>query len=470
MVFSSILFLFRFLPLVLLCYYMVPSRWRNFVLFVCSLIFYAWGEPVYVCLMLFSTLTDYILGRMVGYFQERKQQKKAKLCVGISAVVNLSLLGFFKYTDFFITTWNQVANHQVKCLELALPIGISFYTFQTMSYTIDVYRGDAPVQKNIINFGAYVSLFPQLIAGPIVRYHTIAEQLNNRRESVDEFAQGVLRFVTGLGKKVCIANNVGLIWKQVSAMSGEQLSLATAWLGIFAFALQIYFDFSGYSDMAIGLGHMFGFRFLENFHYPYESKSITEFWKRWHISLGTWFREYVYIPLGGNRRGIWKQLRNLFIVWFLTGFWHGASWNFILWGLYFGVILAVEKFLLKGKMEYFPNFVKHLYVLLLVAIGWCIFTYSDMADGVGYIQALLGINGQGIVDHQFLYLLYSNAVLFLLAVIGSTSLVHRAGVKIQEKSPMLYTAGTYGWMIIVLLLSIAYLVDASYNPFLYFRF
>lgn len=469
MVFSSVLFLFRFLPLVLLCYFAVPGKWRNFILFFFSLMFYAWGEPIYVVLMLFSTVVDYALGGMTGFFRERNKNA-AKLCVATSVVINVSLLGIFKYTDFFIELWNQVTNKQVPLLELALPIGISFYTFQTMSYTIDVYRGEAKAQKNILNFGTYVALFPQLIAGPIVRYQTIATELKERKTTLDDMAQGILRFVTGLGKKVIIANNIGLIWEQTSAMKGTQLSTATAWLGVVAFSLQIYFDFSGYSDMAIGLGRIFGFHFMENFRYPYESKSITEFWQRWHISLGTWFREYVYIPLGGNRKGLLKQIRNIAIVWFLTGFWHGASWNFILWGVYFGVILMVEKGFLNKRMENISNVVKHLYVLLLLVIGWCIFTYSDMMYSAEYVKALVGIAGQGIIDRQAIYFFYSNVVVFLLAAIGTTSLPNRLVTSLKNKKPGLYMAGSWMWIMMILLLSVAYMVDASYNPFLYFRF
>ena len=373
MVFSSLLFLFWFLPIVLAAYYILPKRCHNLVLFLASLVFYAWGEPVYVVLILFSTLVDYCTGRMAGYCREKGYKKGAVLAVVISAVVNLALLGFFKYGDFFLQNLHRFTGLAVPRLGLALPIGISFYTFQTMSYTIDVYRGEAPVQKNLITFGAYVSLFPQLIAGPIIRYKDVAEQLKKRKESLPLFCQGLVRFMVGLGKKVLIANQIGMLWDEVAALDASSLTTATAWLGVLAFTLQIYFDFSGYSDMAIGLGAMFGFHFPENFNYPYESKSITEFWRRWHISLGTWFREYVYIPLGGNRKGMGRQMVNLAVVWFLTGLWHGAFGNFILWGLYYGVFLVLEKLMWQRVLKKIPAWLGHLYTMFFVMVGWSIF-------------------------------------------------------------------------------------------------
>ena len=326
MVFSSLLFLFYFLPAVLAVYFIVPRRAKNVVLLLFSLFFYAWGEPVYIFLMLFSICMDYLL----GLWMERAKQApgRAKKVLALAVVLNVALLGFFKYADFFVENLNALTGLAIPALQIPLPIGISFYTFQAMSYLIDLYRGDVPVQRNIISFGTYVSLFPQLIAGPIVRMRTVVGELADRRENFDDFSSGVKRFVTGLGKKVLIANTVGAVWSQISAMDIRELPVLTAWIGLFAFTFQIYFDFSGYSDMAIGLGRMFGFHFLENFDYPYISKSITEFWRRWHISLSSWFKEYVYIPLGGNRKGFPKQIRNILIVWLLTGFWHGASWNF----------------------------------------------------------------------------------------------------------------------------------------------
>lgn len=331
MVFSSLNFMFVFLPIVFGIYFISPRKIRNFILFIASLVFYAWGEPFYVVLMLFSTILNFVYGALV---QKYKGKTSAKWILASSVVLNLGILGFFKYTDFFIGNINAWFGTSIPLLNLTLPIGISFYTFQMMSYVIDVYRGDAAAQKNFVSFGAYVALFPQLVAGPIVRYTTIADQLDNRRESTDMFAYGIKRFVTGLAKKVLLANTIGQVWTQLSAMEVSSMSVVGTWVGALAFTFQIYFDFSAYSDMAIGLGQMLGFKFLENFDYPYISKSITEFWRRWHISLGTWFREYVYIPLGGNRKGLIRQIFNLLIVWFCTGFWHGASWNFLIWGGY----------------------------------------------------------------------------------------------------------------------------------------
>ena len=393
MVFSSLLFLFRFLPIVLLIYYLSPKKVRNLVLFLASLMFYAWGEPVYVCLLLFSTVLDYTMGRMIGYFRRKEQKKGMKICLLTSLVVNLGLLGVFKYADFFVSTFNSVTQKDVGLLHLALPIGISFYTFQTLSYTIDVYLDKVSPQKNIISFGAYVALFPQLIAGPIVRYKTIEKELNHRTENLDDFSEGVVLFSAGLAKKVLIANTVGALFSEISALSNAQLSVGTAWFGVLAFTLQIYFDFSGYSDMAIGLGKMFGFHFLKNFDHPYESKSITEFWRRWHISLSSWFKEYVYIPLGGNRHGKPKQFLYISIVWLLTGLWHGASWNFVLWGVYYGVLLMIEKLFWLKWLQRIPAFFQHVYTMACVVVGWAFFCYPDLTDKTGYVKALLGHAG-----------------------------------------------------------------------------
>ena len=343
MVFSSLLFLFRFLPIVLLLYFLSPRPARNFILLAVSLVFYAWGEPVYVVLMIVSIISTYLGGRAVHYFKEQDRAGAAKISLIMTVGFGLFLLGFFKYTDFLLRTVNQVTGLNITLLNLALPIGISFYTFQTISYVIDVYRGAARVQKNIISYGAYVTMFPQLIAGPIVQYKTIDKQLRHRQETAEQFAEGVNRFMVGLGKKVLLANNAGVLWDTVNAMNVSALPALTAWLGIAAYTFQIYFDFSAYSDMAIGLGKMFGFHFLENFQYPYLSRNVTEFWRRWHISLGTWFREYVYIPLGGNRKGTAMLIRNTMIVWLLTGIWHGADWNFLIWGVYYGILLLVPE-------------------------------------------------------------------------------------------------------------------------------
>lgn len=470
MVFSGLMFLFRFLPAVLLVYYISPKRFRNAVLFIFSLIFYAWGEPVYVCLMLFSTVVDYIHGRLAEKYVQSGQHTRARLVVASSVFINLALLGFFKYADFIIQVLNQATGLTLTPLNLPLPVGISFYTFQTMSYTIDVYRKEARAQHNILTFGCYVAMFPQLIAGPIVRFKTIAGQLRHRRESVEQFAAGIGRFTIGLGKKVLLANNAGLLWDTVSL--GDITSVLSAWLGILAFGFQIYFDFSGYSDMAIGLGKMFGFEFLENFNYPYISKSITEFWRRWHISLGQWFREYVYIPLGGNRH---HPLRNIMIVWFFTGLWHGASLNFILWGVYYGAFLLLEKFVLKRRMERWPCWALHGYTLIIVYFGWILFAYEDMASMGAHFMALFGV-GCSAVWGSGIYLLYTNLLLILIMVVGSTPWPGRVFARIAGRLGTSRRGGAVLCAIKLLvgaaiwIMSLAYLVDATYNPFLYFRF
>lgn len=444
MVFSSLLFLFRFLPLALALYYLAPRKLKNTVLFLVSLVFYAWGEPVYIVLMLFSTLVDYVHGRLTGYFCGRGERKKARVAVASSMAVNLALLSVFKYTGRF-----------------PLPIGISFYTFQTMSYTIDVYRKDAKVQKNIISFGAYVSMFPQLIAGPIVQYKQVAKELEDRKETAEAFAEGVRLFLTGLGKKVLYANQIGLLWEEISSRPAGELTFVMSWLGITAYALQIYFDFSGYSDMAKGLGKMFGFSFPDNFRYPYCSKSITEFWRRWHISLGTWFREYVYIPLGGNRKGLAVQIRNILIVWLLTGIWHGAGLNFLLWGLYYGCILIFEKCWLLKRLQKLPPFFCHIYTMTAVLAGWVLFAFDQWERGFAYLRAMLCLNGAGFCGRDAGYLLIQNGVLLLLTAPAAAGAFE--GLQKRLRS-------CWGWYLFLFLLSAAYLVDSSYNPFLYFRF
>ncbi len=464
MVFSSLTFLQCFLPCVLLVYFLVPKRAKNTVLFVFSLLFYAWGEPVYVGLMIFSTVLDYSCGRTV---EKYRGTSKAKIALLISVVINLGLLGFFKYTDFFIRTINSVFGCGIPLLHLPLPIGISFYTFQTMSYTIDVYRGDARAQKNILSFGAYVSLFPQLIAGPIVRYQTIADQVEERTHSFEKFGEGVKRFIGGLGKKVLLANNIGLLWNAVS--QATEMTVLSAWLGILAFAFQIYFDFSGYSDMAIGLGKMFGFDFLENFDHPYCSKSVTEFWRRWHISMGTWFRDYVYIPLGGNRRGLAVQLRNIAIVWLLTGFWHGASWNYVLWGMFYGGILIFEKFFLLNRLKKAPVLVRHIYTLLCVMVGWVLFAYEDIGKGWTFLKAMFG--GAALCSSTAMYQLLSYLPLLVLCAIAATPLASRIYRKLSDRCGAgLATAADVTGLIAIAGLAVAFLISGSYNPFLYFRF
>ncbi len=470
MVFSSLLFLLRFLPAVLLLYYAVPGGLRNFILFAASLFFYAWGEPVYVCLILFSTMVDYTAGRVVGHCKEKGKMGMAKAGVAVSAIVNLSLLGTFKYADFFLSTLNKWTDMEIGLLHLALPIGISFYTFQTMSYTIDVYRGDAEVQKNIITFGTYVALFPQLIAGPIIRYKTVEKQLTWRKENVELFADGIIRFITGLGKKVLLANQIGELWNVIASADVRTLSVMEAWLGAVAFTLQIYFDFSGYSDMAIGLGKMFGFEFPENFAYPYESKSITEFWRRWHISLGTWFREYVYIPLGGNRCGFVRQIFNIAVVWFLTGLWHGAAWNFILWGVYYGILLIIEKFLFQHLHWNMPQILGRVYTLVIVVVGWVIFSWQDLSDSSGFMKAMFCVGDVPLIKERGVYLFSDYAFILLVAVLGATEIPKKFCRKIFLMNTVRGEIAAMLFIVFVFVASLACLVNSSYNPFLYFRF
>ena len=470
MVFSSIVFLFRFLPLFFLLYYLVPERMKNLILFLGSLIFYAWGEPVYVLLMLFSTVVDYVHGRLL----ERLRGKRgAKLVLLSSVVINLGVLCFFKYADFLIGSVNAVLGTKVPLLSLGLPIGISFYTFQTMSYTIDVYRGQAKVQRNLLDFGVYVAMFPQLIAGPIVKYRDVEKSMHHRRITLPDVSEGLKRFCMGLGKKVLLANNIGELWAFVSAMDLRRISMLTAWLGIVAFGFQIYFDFSGYSDMAIGLGRMLGFRFPENFNYPYISASVTEFWRRWHISLGSWFREYVYFPLGGSRRGLPKQLLNILVVWMLTGIWHGAGWNFLLWGLWFAFALMLEKLFLGRLLAWLPKGIGILYTLLVALAGWVLFALETPAGIWSYVKAMTG-TGVSLLDRQGVYLGRQYLILFLVALAASTPLAHRLTERLRGSRTgfhiALYRFGEKFIPAGLLLLSIAGIVDASYNPFLYFRF
>lgn len=472
MVFSSFVFLLAFLPIVLLLYYLCPARLRNLVLLVFSLVFYAWGEPVYVLIMLFSIVFDYANGRLIEHFKNKNCPGKAKAALIVDLCGNLAILGFFKYTDFVIGSINSITGAGLSLLHIALPIGISFYTFQTMSYTIDVYRGEVAAQKNILTFATYVTLFPQLIAGPIVQYKTIAEQMEHRKENTSDFSEGIHRFMIGLGKKVLIANNIGALWDAIAVLPVDGLAAGTAWLGALAYTFQIYFDFSGYSDMAIGLGKMFGFHFLENFNYPYISKSITEFWRRWHISLSSWFKEYVYIPLGGNRCKIAKQIRNILVVWMLTGIWHGANWNYVLWGCYYGALLLIEKLVLKKVLNRLPGIIQRIYTMFFVVIGWIIFKCEDMAYGISYLKAMFGGFGQGLWNNETIYLLGNYAVLFVLAILGSTMLPKKAagvvlgGRKRTWAENVIYIA----FYAVIFFVSVAYLVDATYNPFLYFRF
>lgn len=477
MVFSSIVFLCLFLPLVLTAYCICPVKLRNLLLLLVSLLFYAWGEPRYILIMLFSTVFDYANGRVLGYLEERKPEwRKWVLC--ISVVGNLGILCFFKYADFLLFNLNRLGG-DFPLLHLALPIGISFYTFQTMSYTIDVYRRTVEPQRNFITFAMYVSMFPQLIAGPIVRYSTVEEQMQNRVLVGKDMAEGMQRFLIGLGKKVLLANQIGALWTEIAAI--EDLTVAGAWLGAFAYSFQIYFDFSGYSDMAIGLGRIFGFRFPENFCYPYEAKSITEFWRRWHITLSSWFREYLYIPLGGNRLGWKRQIVNLFIVWGLTGLWHGASWNFVLWGLYFFALLLIEKLALLRLLTQLQDWIQHLYSIFFIVLGWVIFANESLADVGNYLAAMFGF-GSGLSNSTAAYLWITHIPLVMILIFASTTLpkcvVSGVWSRLVTKFPQF--GERYGeqtkfgvksiYTILILILSMAFLVNGSYNPFLYFRF
>ena len=469
MIFSSLFFLFVFLPLTLLVYLFVPKKAKNIVLLISSLIVYAWGEPVYILLMVFSIIYNYISGMEIDVYRRRGNTAQLRLIFWLAVGVNLGILGFFKYYGFLLENLNRILPFTIKYTPLALPIGISFYTFQTLSYIIDVYRGDVDVQRNPINFGLYISMFPQLIAGPIVRYSDIEAQLTDRKVTFEGFGQGVKFFVKGLAKKVLLANNIGMAYTAISALPADKFSALAAWIGAVAYTFQIYFDFSGYSDMAIGLGKMFGFTFMMNFDHPYISSSITEFWRRWHISLSTWFREYVYIPLGGNREGTAKAIRNLFIVWTLTGFWHGAAWNFVVWGLYYGVLLVLEKYVLHPVIERLPGAVRHIYALFFVVIGWVIFAAPSLSSAVHYIHVMFG-GGTAADGSAGVYYLYNYLIILILCALcsgpGVTASLNRCIVA-RERRKRIFVIALY---IAAFICSIAFLVNATYNPFLYFRF
>lgn len=470
MIFSSIFFIFVFLPIVLGVYYLVPFRMKNLVLLIGSLIFYAWGEPVYIILMVLSIAINFVSGLELESYMNAGNMKKAKYACILTAVINFLILGVYKYYGFVMENLNMILPVEIPYRELALPIGISFYTFQTMSYVIDIYRGKVKAQHDPVTFGAYVCMFPQLIAGPIVRYSDVEQQLYKRSLSLGKFGDGVMWFLQGLGKKVLIANNIGSIYEAVTALEISQTSVLTAWIGCFAFTMQIYFDFGGYSDMAVGLGKMLGFDFMRNFDYPYISKSITEFWRRWHISLGTWFKEYVYIPLGGNRTGTFATIRNLLIVWGLTGLWHGAAWNFIVWGLYYGVILCMEKYVLKRWLERLPAVVQHIYTMVLVMLGWVLFFSPSLGSALSYMGAMFGAGGAGAVDLTGFYYLKSVLLIGIFAGAASTPLpYHRFSrmFRARERYRQILCMAVY---VAIFLISTAYLVNATYNPFLYFRF
>ncbi len=466
MVFSSLMFLFVFLPVVLIIYYLLPAKFRNAFLLVADLFFYGWGEPVLVLLMVFSIAVNYAAGLMID---KAESEKKKKIILIASVIIDLGMLAFFKYAGFISQNLKIILPFlNIKVLEIPLPIGISFYTFQIMSYTIDVYRGNTGVQKNPISFGTYVSLFPQLIAGPIVRYRDVDAQLAGRHENAELFAKGVRLFMAGLAKKILLANPMGLLWDTMRETSGR--GALGSWMGIIAFSLQIYFDFSGYSDMARGLGNMFGFEFLKNFDYPYISKSITEFWRRWHISLGTWFKEYVYIPLGGNRKGTARQIVNILIVWMLTGFWHGASWNFLLWGLYFGIILIFEKLFLLKLLDKLPAVFSHIYSLCLIIFGWVIFYYSDDVGGFRALAEFVPtLFSGGLISDDALHITLSYLPTVIMGIIASTPLIRRIYDRLRNKSERFVIAEAAA-VIILLIICTASLVNNAYNPFIYFKF
>ena len=463
MLFSSLPFLFYFLPSVLMVYFLVPRWAKNGVLLLSSLIFYGWGEPKYVFLMIATIGLFYGCGLAI---EGAKQRTWKKVWLLVSVVLSLGLLGIFKYADFFLGSFNAVTGLSLPLLKLALPIGISFYTFQCLSYTIDVYRGNVPAQRNPISFGAYVALFPQLIAGPIVRYVDIARELDNRTHSLEDFALGLRRFLVGLGKKILLANLFGELTNLYRDAS--EPSVLFAWMYAAAFMLHIYFDFSGYSDMAIGLGRIFGFHFVENFNYPYLSKTITEFWRRWHISLGSWFRDYVYIPMGGNRVSKTRWVFNILTVWMLTGLWHGASWNFVLWGLLFAAFLLLEKFVPGiGKL---PGWLRHGYVLVVVCFSFVLFNAADLTQAVQDMSAMVGLSGLPLASAEAVYYLKSYGVLFLAGILGATPLVRNLAARFEEKCPRACALAEPLVLLALLLLCTAYLVDGSFNPFLYFRF
>ena len=472
MVFSSATFLIIFLPVTMALYYLLgvvitkSTAVKNFILLIASLVFYAWGEPVYIILMLISILFNFVIGRDISLAKEGENEAKAKRLFIWAIVFNLCVLGFFKYSDFMVENLGALFRTELKPLNLPLPIGISFYTFQIMSYIIDLYNGKIKVQKNIFYFALYVSLFPQLIAGPIVKYKDIDDQLQNRKETLIGYANGLNRFIIGLSKKLLLANTLGSVFSTVQETGSENISSLTAWIGIICYTLQIYFDFSGYSDMAIGLGSMFGFKFNENFNYPYTATSVTDFWRKWHISLSSWFRDYVYIPLGGNRCSIPRHIFNLMVVWFLTGLWHGAAWNFIMWGVYYGILLILEKYVLGKLLEKLPKWSKWLLTFLSVMLGWVFFTAPTLKEAMGYIKAMLG-GGAGIIDSNGVYLLFSNIVFILIGAACATPYYKTLAKHLNVKTVNIIRIIAPPLLLII---SIIFMISETYNPFLYFRF
>lgn len=468
MVFSSVMFLFYFLPVLLIAYFLVPQKFKNLIMICGSMIFYAWGEIRFIPVMLALSLEDYICGRLME--KHRNNIKLRRLFMIISVCSNLSVLLFFKYTNFFVGNISMLIGIDIPITQIILPIGVSFNSFQSISYAIDVYRGTTNCEKSYYNYLAYTTLFPQIIAGPIVRYVTVENDLDDHKMTRDSFSKGMRRFIIGLGKKVLIANNVGYLWSMISSGSAGEPSVLLYWIGISAYTFQIYFDFSGYSDMAIGLARIFGLTFDENFNFPYISKSINEFWRRWHITLSAWFRDYVYIPLGGSRCSKLMNIRNLLIVWALTGFWHGASWNFILWGAYFGVILIAEKYFLLKYIEKLPNFIRHIYTILLVMISWVIFYFEDMGEVGSYLKGMFFMSDVPIYNNQAIYYLLSYGIILLLAFYFSTPHFRKIIDFTETAEKSLIKIGATCCYVLIFASCIAYLVNNTYNPFLYFRF
>ncbi|UOQ87037.1 MBOAT family O-acyltransferase [Gracilibacillus salinarum] len=476
MVFSNLVFLFGFLPMVLFCYYMMRIELKNYILLIASLVFYAWGEPKYIFLMIVSILINYVFGLLIDTNRTKLIRKKTFLICAI--ISNLLILGFFKYAQFLVDNINQLFNLHITIEEFPLPIGISFFTFQALSYIIDVYRHDTKVQRNLTSLALYIALFPQLIAGPIVRYNSINEQLEKRQITLDKFTDGIQRFIIGLSKKVLLANAFGEIADTVFATNTTELSVATAWIGVLAYSLQIYFDFSGYSDMAIGLGKMFGFDFPENFNYPYIARSVSEFWRRWHISLSTWFRDYVYIPLGGNRKGAVRTIVNLLIVWTLTGFWHGASWTFMAWGFYFGLLIVVERLGFSKVLAKAYRPLQHIYLLLVVMIGWVFFRADNFAYSFDYIQVLFGLGGDQLMNGTTIIFLNDYWIIFVLGIIFSMPIAKYLKVSLSSTlsetnknriRPIYSIVMPFVYMSLLGIVMIS-LVNSTYNPFIYFRF
>ncbi|MCL2322659.1 MAG: MBOAT family protein [Oscillospiraceae bacterium] len=465
MVFSSILFMFFYLPVVLIIYYLLGRRYRNLFLLIASLAFYGWGEPIFILLMVFNIIIDFIFGLLIQ--KNSNNKKRAKVYLIIILCVNILLLCFFKYAGFLVGIVKLIpAFSFISVPKIPLPLGISFYTFQALSYCVDVYKQEVPAEKSLINFGSYKTLFPQLIAGPIIRYVDVAEQFKNRILSMPKVAKGIRLFIIGLSKKVLIANQMGLLWESLKVSPNENGILAS-WIGIIAFSLQIYFDFSGYSDMACGLGNMLGFEFLKNFNYPYISKSITDFWRRWHISLSSWFRDYVYIPLGGNRKGLLRQFLNIFIVWFLTGLWHGASWNYVCWGLYFFFILSLEKLFLLKLLNKLPNFIKHFYAVFLILIGWVIFSFENFHDMTGYLSSMFNFSN-GLMSNYSFSTIIGFIPLIIIGIFASLPIAKNVYLKYKDNGVL--SRGELPVFLALLIFCTASMVSQSYSPFLYFRF